>query len=82
MKKQIFDLTGQNGKAKVIKEGNTSTLLSYTTEVATYNHDTNKMTVNGYYSATTGRHINAFLEFYGFNKCTKKELFKQYNLTK
>ena len=51
-----------------------SDLISYTTKVASYNHDTNKMNVYGWYSMTTARHINAFLEFYGFDKCTKKEL--------
>jgi len=37
------------------------------------------MSVCGWYSATTAKHINAFLEFYGFNSCTKKELKEYYN---
>lgn len=51
-----------------------SDLISYTTRVASYNHDTNEMSVYGWFSATTAKHINSFLEFYGFDKCSKKEL--------
>lgn len=51
-----------------------SDLVSYETRVASYNHLTNEMSVYGYYSQTTGKHLNAFLEFYGFDKCNKKEL--------
>lgn len=55
-----------------------SILYSYDTVVATYDHLSNKMTVNGWYSDTTATHINAFLDFYGFDTCTKKEL-ENYN---
>jgi len=55
-----------------------SDLISYTTRVASYNHLTNEMQVFGYYSTTTAKHINAFLEFYGFDKCNKKQL-ENYN---
>ena len=55
-----------------------SDLVSYTTRVASYNHLTNEMSVYGYYSPTTAKHINAFLAFYGFDGCTKKEL-ENYN---
>lgn len=51
-----------------------SDLISYTTRVASYNHLTNKMSVYGWHSKTTASHINAFLEFYGFDRCNKKEL--------
>lgn len=51
-----------------------SDLISYTTRVASYNHNTNEMSVYGWYSATTARHINAFLEFYGFEKCNKQQM--------
>lgn len=57
-----------------------SDLISYTTRVASYNHLTNEMQVFGYYSSTTMKHINDFLEFYGFDRCTKKQLEKIYNL--
>ena len=53
---------------------NITRLVSYNTEVANYNHDTNIMTVNGWYSQTTAKHINAFLEYYGFDKCNKQQL--------
>lgn len=82
----IFELTPTNGrksfggKAIVREAFEVSTLFSYGTEVAQYNHQTNEMKVDGYFSATTGTHINAFLEFYGFDKCTKKELETRYNL--
>lgn len=49
-----------------------SDLVSYGTRVASYDHKTNEMDVYGWFSVTTGRHINAFLEFYGFEACTKK----------
>jgi len=32
------------------------------------------MTVKGYFSATTARHINAFLKHFGFETCNKKQL--------
>lgn len=53
---------------------NVTRLVSYNTEVANYNHETNIMTVNGWYSQTTAKHINAFLEYYGFDKCNKQQL--------
>ena len=51
-----------------------SDLVSYETRVASYNHKTNEMSVYGWFSQTTAKHINAFLEFYGFEKCTKQQL--------
>ena len=49
-------------------------LKSFDTIVAKYNHKTGQMSVNGWYSATTARHINAFLAYYGFETANKKEL--------
>ena len=66
------------GKCRVEQDGNISYLISYTTKVAHYNHETNVMTVNGYYSPTTATHINAFLSYYGFDTCNKKQL-ENYN---
>ncbi|MDC7249497.1 MAG: hypothetical protein PQJ49_06250 [Sphaerochaetaceae bacterium] len=66
------------GKAVVTTDNNISTLRSYETDVATYNHETNEMKVKGWYSATTMRHINAFLDHFGFDTCTKKQLEEQY----
>ena len=51
-----------------------SDLISYTTKVASYNHDTNKMNVYGWYSMTTARHINAFFDFCGLTTKSKKEI--------
>ena len=51
-----------------------SDLISYNTRVASYNHKTNEMSVYGWYSRTTATHINDFLEFYGFDRVTKKEM--------
>lgn len=67
------------GKAKIL-ESNTGIykLLSYDTEVASYNRVTNKMNVYGWYSSTTSKHINAFLEYFGFDKCNKKQM-ESYN---
>lgn len=53
-----------------------SDLISYGTRAAYYNHNTNEVTVNGWYSATMATHINAFLEFYGFEPMTKSEMLK------
>ncbi len=80
---KVFELTPLNrksfyGKCLVKQIDNISTLLSYNTEVARYNHNTNKMEVFGYYSQTTARHINAFLNYYGFDTCNKKEM-ENYN---
>jgi len=84
-----FDLTPVNGKksfygkCEAIANNNISTLRSYDTIVAEYNHDTNKMTVNGWYSITTATHINSFLDYYGFDTVTKKEMenWEEYNKT-
>lgn len=51
-----------------------SDLISYGKRVARYNHNTNEMSVYGWFSNTTARHINDFLEFYGFNRVTKEEM--------
>jgi hypothetical protein len=66
------------GKALIVRNDNISELKSYNTIVATYNHDTNKVNVKGWYSETTARHINSFLLHFGFDTCTKKQL-QNYN---
>lgn len=76
----IFELTPINGrksfggKCKVIEENGVAKLLSYDTVVAKYNHEEDKMMVDGYFSATTATHINAFLKLYGYETCNKKQL--------
>jgi len=83
---KTFELIPVNGrksfgnKATVREDDGVSTLLSYNTEVATYNQATNEVQVLSYHSATTGNHINAFLSFYGFQTMTKSEMMKKYNL--
>jgi hypothetical protein len=62
------------GKCVVIEDNGISKLKSYNSIVAEYDHAANKMTVRGWYSVTTARHINAFLSFYGFDQCSKKEM--------
>lgn len=48
-------------------------LYSYNTRVCELNAD-NQIIEIGYYSATTSRHINDFLQQNGHNKMTKKEI--------
>lgn len=62
------------GKAVVIVKDNISTLISYNTEVASYDHLENEVYLNGYFSPTTMVHQNTFLEYYGFDKLTKQEI--------
>lgn len=66
------------GKAVVLldEEKDISYLKSYDTIVAEYNHNENKISVYDWYSQTTARHVNEFLQFYGFDKMTKKEMQK------
>lgn len=78
---KVFALKGTNDKAIVVQSEGLSKLSSYDTEVAVYDHTNNKMTVNGWYSQTTMKHLNKFFEYYGFDCCTKQELIKHYNLT-
>lgn len=51
-----------------------SDLISYETRVASYNHDTKEMSVYSCESNITASHINAFLEYYGFETCTKQQI--------
>ena len=73
-KKPINKQKTFNRKAIVQENNGVSYLISYDTVVAEFDHHNNKMQVYGWFSSTTARHINAFLDFYGFNTCTKKEL--------
>lgn len=68
-------------KASIYKDNNGKLYLkSYETIVAeitdkiiTEDNKT-KVKVNGWYSMTTARHINEFLQQYGFQKLSKKEM--------
>jgi len=64
------------GKAIIKKEDNKVLLYSYNTLVAIYDHNNNTMTIKGWFSSTTARHINEFLQQYGFDELTTKEMEK------
>lgn len=57
-----------------------SDLFSYETLVASYYHEENRVKIFGWYSKTTQKHINQFLEYFGFDKMTKKEIINVSNL--
>lgn len=80
---QILELTPQYdsrksfyGKAKILKDGKTIKLQSYDTIVAEYNPTKEALKINGWYSATTARHINEFIYQWAsfFSPMTKKEM--------
>lgn len=52
------------GNCKTFQVNNTVFLRSYRTLVAFYDKDTNQFYIDGLYSMTTRRHINAFLREY------------------
>lgn len=52
------------GKARVYYDGNTITLVSYTTPVCRIVNGNFEKLWDGY-SATTMRHINAFIDYFG-----------------
>ena len=69
----IYDKRADFYKKAQIKEYNGIRYLqSYDTIVAKI--EDGKAIVNGWYSQTTGRHINEFLQQNGFEKMTKKEM--------
>ena len=67
------------GKAKVITKGGINYLQSYSTIVAEYNPTTKEMKIYDYYSPTTARHINAFLDYYGYPSMSKSEIMANKN---
>lgn len=66
------------GKALLIQEGNLTLLRSHESLVAQYDKDTKKLTVNGFYSKTTTRHIKAFVYMLTGELLTTKEIEKKY----
>lgn len=64
------------GKARVehLENGNKA-LYSYSTKVCELDNNNNIIDI-GYYSATTSRHINDFLQQNGLAKMSKKEIEK------
>ena len=67
------------GKAKIITKGGINYLQSYSTIVAEYNPTTKEMKIYDYYSPTTARHINAFLDYYGYPSMSKSEIMANKN---
>jgi len=61
------------GKARIVEhENGDKDLISYTTTVASIKN--NILYVYGWFSNTTARHINEFLQQNGFDPMTKKEM--------
>lgn len=63
-------------KAKIIRENGTIKLKSYDTIIAEIKNG--KLHINGFYSATSTRHLREFMKQMGFEIGTKKELEKMY----
>lgn len=83
----VNDRKSFNGKCHVNEYTNNdgdhySDLISYGIRVASYDHEYDEMSVYGWYSNSTMAHINAFLDFYGFDTCTKQELEEYYLIDK
>ena len=77
---KILDLKPLNGqesfggKAQVIINGNIIQLRSYETIVAEYNTKEDIVNVFNWFSSTTAKHINLFLELYGFRNVSKRDI--------
>lgn len=72
-----------NKSASIIEYNDYIMLRSYSTIVAMINRKTHKIYIRGYYSPTTSRHLNFFLEKYGYNPIYKKDYGKyKYNYWK
>lgn len=61
-------------KCRVNEENGIKTLVSYTTNVATFNVKTQKLRIDNIQSPTTRRHINSFLHHCGLESMSKKEM--------
>lgn len=71
----VNNLNGFYNKALIYQNkenSNNYILISYNTIVAELKD--NKYIIYGYYSETTKRHINAFLQHFGINTLSKKEI--------
>ena len=62
------------GKATVIDDGTTIKCRSYQTIVAEYEKESDTITINGYYSPTTARHINSFCDYVGKQRVSKRDM--------
>ena len=85
---KILDLKPLNGqksfggKAQVILVGNIIQLRSFETIVAEYNTKEDIVNVFDWFSSTTAKHINSFLELYGFRNVSKKDILGGALITK
>jgi len=72
-----------NRKATLIpsEDKNKIQLKSYNTIVAEYNFKTKKLKVNDWYSSTTQRQINGFIDYLGGSRLSKKEMLKRPTIT-
>ena len=69
-------------KARLFWEDGKVVLMSYSTNVASYDTNTEALKVEGWFSHTTARHINEFAEQAGFPRMTKSEMIKCNNFSK
>jgi hypothetical protein len=76
LKPQFESVKSYYRKATVAIEGNKKTLISYDTKVCTI--EGNNVKIDGFYSATTLRHIKEFLKQEGFKATTKNQLYNDY----
>ena len=65
-------------KALVIQEGQNIKLRSYSTTVAEYNMETQKLSVYGEYSPTTKRHIRAFINNHTKFSCPDFDTLREF----
>ena len=66
------------GKCYVVEQRNgDSHLYSYETKVASFHSEQKEVVIHGWHSNTTQSHINAFLDYYGFEAMTKKEILSK-----
>ena len=73
--KPLNGLKSFGGKAQIIiMNGNTIQLRSFETIVAEYNTKEDVINVFDWFSMTTAKHINLFLELYGFRNVSKGDI--------
>ena len=78
---KILDLKPLNGQKSfggkaqiIIMNGNIIQLRSFETIVAEYNTKEDVINVFDWFSMTTAKHINSFLELFGFRNVSKKDI--------
>ena len=85
---RILDLKPLNGqksfggKAQIIMNDDNIQLRSFDTIVAEYNAKEDIVNVFDWFSMTTAKHINSFLELYGFRNVSKKDILGGALITK